>query len=169
MWVSVRNSTICNASGRIYYQYFTFKGLDYTRNKVYSLIFLQIFFQSSIFRKLTITVISSSQLNVVSTFWFIWGNVRCRLMKPFIFGGLHKIMTHFILHFSKMFLFFAVSLTIKRNVTLHERATDHIWFIETWRINTISFSIWWNYFTFCIFRSKYILTVVVTAWHFFKI
>ena len=59
--VPYRNSTICNVSGRIYYQYFTFKGLDYARNKVYSLFFLQIFFQSSIFRKLTITVISSSQ------------------------------------------------------------------------------------------------------------
>ena len=35
----VGNSTIYNVSGRIYYQYFTFKGLDYTRNIVFSLIF----------------------------------------------------------------------------------------------------------------------------------
>ena len=29
---SVRNSTIYNVSSRMYYQNFTFKGLDYTRN-----------------------------------------------------------------------------------------------------------------------------------------
>ena len=40
MLESVRNSTIYNVSSRIYYQYFTFKGLDYTRNIVFSLIFL---------------------------------------------------------------------------------------------------------------------------------
>ena len=40
MLESVRNSTIYNVSSRIYYQYFTFKGLDYARNIVFSLIFL---------------------------------------------------------------------------------------------------------------------------------
>ena len=44
---SIRNSIICNVSSHRYYQYFTFKGLDYTRNIVCSLIFLQIFFQRS--------------------------------------------------------------------------------------------------------------------------
>ena len=29
---SVRNSTIYNVSSRMYCKYFTFKGLDYTRN-----------------------------------------------------------------------------------------------------------------------------------------
>ena len=57
----VKNSTIYNVSSRIYYQYFTFKGLDYTRNIVYSLLFVQIFFQRSIFRRLTVIDISSSQ------------------------------------------------------------------------------------------------------------
>ena len=38
-----RNSTTYNVSNRLYYQYFTFKGLDYTRNIVLSLIFWQIF------------------------------------------------------------------------------------------------------------------------------
>ena len=58
---SVRNRIIYDVSSRMYYQYFTFKGLDYTRNIVLSLIFLQIFFQRNIFRKLRITAISSSQ------------------------------------------------------------------------------------------------------------
>ena len=48
---SVRNRTIYNVSSHMYYQYFTFKGLDYTRDIVFSLIFLQIFFQRNIFRK----------------------------------------------------------------------------------------------------------------------
>ena len=38
-----RNSTTYSVSNRLYYQYFTFKGLDYTRNIVLSLIFWQIF------------------------------------------------------------------------------------------------------------------------------
>ena len=101
----VKNSTIYNVSSRIYYQYFTFKGLDYTRNIVYSLLFVQIFFQRSIFRRLTVIDISSSQWNVVSSFWVIGGNVRRRLMKPPDFWGLQKIITHFILHSLKMFLF----------------------------------------------------------------
>ena len=96
---SVRNSTIYNVSSRMYYQYFTFKGLDYTRNIVFSLTFLQSFFQRNIFRKLRITVISSNQWSVVSSFWVIWGNVRCRLMKPLIFGDSTKIIIRFILHF----------------------------------------------------------------------
>ena len=60
---SVKNSTIYNVSIRIYYQYFTFKDLDYNKNIIFSLIFLQMFFQrnTNIFRKLRITVISSSQ------------------------------------------------------------------------------------------------------------
>ena len=60
---SVKNSTIYNVSIRIYYQYFTFKDLDYDKNIIFSLIFLQLFFQrnTNIFRKLRITVISSSQ------------------------------------------------------------------------------------------------------------
>ena len=170
MWESVRNSIIYNVSCRIYYQYFTFKGLNYTRNIVYSSIFLQIFFQRSILRKLTITVISSSQWNMVSTIWVIWRNERCRLMKPLIFGDYSKIISYafYFTFFINVSFSFVVSLTIKRNVTLHERATDHVWFIETWRINGISFSIWWNSFTFCIFRSNYILTVILTAWHFFS-
>ena len=59
---SVRNSTIYNVSSRMYYhhQYFTFKGLDYTGNIIFSLIFSQIFFQHDIFKKLGMTVISSS-------------------------------------------------------------------------------------------------------------
>ena len=61
---SLRNSTIYNVSICMYYQYFTFKGLDYTRNIGFSFIFLQIFFQRHIFRKLRITVITSSQRNV---------------------------------------------------------------------------------------------------------
>ena len=165
MLESVRNSTIYNVSSRIYYPYFTFKGVHHTRNIVYSLISLQIFFQRSIFRKPAITVISSSQWNVVSTFWVIWGNVRCRLRKPLIFGDYTKIITyafHFTF-FRNVSVFFAVSLTIKRNITSHETATDCIKFIETWRINGISFSIWCNSFTLCIFRPKYILTVVVRA------
>ena len=60
---SVKNSTIYNVSIRIYYQYFTFKDLDYNKNIIFSLIFLQMFFQrnTNIFRKLRTTVISSSQ------------------------------------------------------------------------------------------------------------
>ena len=58
---SVRHSTIYIVSSRMYYQYFTFKGQDYIRNIVFSLIFLQFFLQRNIFRKLRITVISSSQ------------------------------------------------------------------------------------------------------------
>ena len=58
---SVGNSTIYNVSNRMFYKYFTFKGLDYTRNIVFSLIFFQIFFQLNIFRKLRITVIFFSQ------------------------------------------------------------------------------------------------------------
>ena len=125
--------------------------------------FLQIFFQHNIFRKFRITVISSSQWNVVSTFWVIWGNVRCKLMKPLIFWDYTKIITCFILQFSKMFVSFVVSLTIKREMTLHKRTTVHIWFIEPWRINGISFPLWLNSFTLCIFHLKYISTVVVTA------
>ena len=148
----------------MYYQYFTFwrvKGLDYTRNMDFSLIFLQIFFQNDTFRKFRITVISSSQWRVVSTFWVIWGN---RLMKPLIFRDYTKIITCFILRCSKMFLFRLLSLTIKRDITLHKRATVSIWFIEPWRINEIPFWNWWNSFTLCIFHSKYILIVVVSAW-----
>ena len=137
MLESVRNSTICNVSSRMYYQYFTFNGLDYTRNIVFSLIFLQIFIQRNIFRKLRITVISSSQWSVVSTLWVVWGNVHCRLMKP---------------HVSVSFV---VSLTINKDITFHKKETVHIWFIEPWRINGTSFpTIWWNSFTLCIFRSK---------------
>ena len=102
---SVRNRIIYDVSSRMYYQYFTFKGLDYTRNIVLSLIFLQIFFQRNIFRKLRITAISSSQWTVVSTFWVIWGNVHCRVTKPLSFGGYAKLITRFILNFSRMFLF----------------------------------------------------------------
>ena len=130
MLESASNSTIHNVSSHMYYQDFTFKGLDYTRNIVFSLIFLQIFFQRNIFRKLRITVISSSQWSVVSTFWVIWGNVRCRLMKPLIFGDYTKIITRFILHFSKMFLFCLLYLTIKEDITLHKRATIHVCYIE---------------------------------------
>ena len=103
---SVRNSTICSLTSRMYYQYFTFKGLDYTRSIIFSLIFFHIFLQLNIFRKLRITVISSSQWNVVSAFWVILGNVHCRLIKPLILGGYSTIITRFILHFSKMFLCF---------------------------------------------------------------
>ena len=46
-----------------------------------------------------ITVISSRQSRV------IWANVHCRLMKPLIFWDYTKIITRFILHFSKMFCF----------------------------------------------------------------
>ena len=84
----------------MYYKYFPFKGLDYTRNIVFSLIFLQIFFLRNIFRKLRITMISSSQWSMVSTFWVIWGNERCRLMKPLIFGDYTKTISRFILHFT---------------------------------------------------------------------
>ena len=107
----VRNSTIYNVSSCIYYQYFTFKGLDYTKNIVYLLIFLQI--QRNIFRKLRITIISSSQWNVVSTFWVIWGNVRCRLMKPLIFGYYTNAF-HFTF-FKNVAVSLVVSLTIKRD------------------------------------------------------
>ena len=58
---SVENSAIYNVSSRMFYQNFTFKGLGYTRNIFFSLIFLQIFFQRKFFRKLRITVITSSQ------------------------------------------------------------------------------------------------------------
>ena len=105
MLEAVRNSTIYSVSSHMYYQYFTFKGLNYTWDIVFSLIFLQIFFQRNIFRKLRIIVISSSQWSVVSTFWVIWANVRCRLMKPLVLGDYTKIIMRFILHFSKMFLF----------------------------------------------------------------
>ena len=104
--------------------------IDYTRNIVFSLIFFQIFFQRNISRKLRITVISSSQWSVVGTFWVILGNVCCGLMKPLIFGDYTKIITRLILHFSKMFLFRLLCLTIKRDITLDKRATLHIWFIE---------------------------------------
>ena len=56
--------------------------------------------------------------------------MRCRLMKSLIFGDYAKIITRFILQFSKIFVSFVVSLTIKRDIALHERATVHIWFIE---------------------------------------
>ena len=58
---SVKNSAIYSLSSRMFYQNFIFKGLGYTRNIFFSLIFLQIFFQLNIFRKLRITVITSSQ------------------------------------------------------------------------------------------------------------
>ena len=54
-------------------------------------------------------------------------------MKPLIFGDYTKIISytfHFIF-FKNVSVSFAVSLTIKRNITLHERATDYIRFIET--------------------------------------
>ena len=139
---------------------------------------MQVFFQHNILRKLRITVISSSQCSVVSTFWVTWGNVRCKLMKP-DFWGLHR--NNYAFHFTffkNVFVSFVVSLTINRNIKFHKgatvhiwfiepwriRATVHIWFIEPWRINGISFPIWWNSFTLCIFRSMYILTVVITTW-----
>ena len=156
MLESVRNSTIYNVSSRMYYQYFTFKCLDYIKDIVFSLILLQIFFQRNIFRKLRITVISSSQWSVASTFWVIWGNVRCRLVKPLIFWGLHK--NNYEFHFTFLenapFSFF-VSLTINRDISFHKRVTVHLWFIESWGINGISFPIWQNSFTLCIFRQKY--------------
>ena len=114
---SVRNRIICDVSSRMYYQYFTFKGLDYTRNIVLSLNFLQIFFQRNIFRKLRITAISSSQWTVVSTFWVIWGNVRCRVIKPLSFGGYTRIITPFHFTFFKnVSVSFVVSLTIERDI-----------------------------------------------------
>ena len=113
MLESVRNSAIYSVSSCIYYQYFTVKDIEYTRNIFYLLIYLQI--QRNIYRKLRITIISSSQWNVVNTFWVIWGNVRCSLMKPLILGDYTKIITHFILHFSKIFLFRLLSSTIKRD------------------------------------------------------
>ena len=120
----------------MYYKYFTFKGLNYTRNIiVFSFIFLQIFFQRNIFRKLRITVVTSSQWNVASTFWVIWGNVRCRLMNPLIFGDYTKIkiITRFILHFSKMFLFRLLCLEqFKDNITVHWKATVYIWCLVYW-------------------------------------
>ena len=154
----------------MYYRYFTFKGLDYTRNIVYSLVFLKIFFQRSIFRKLTIAVISSSQWNVVSTFWVIWENVRCRLMKPLIFGYYTKIINyafHFTF-FKNVSVSFAVCSTEKKHNIIWE---DNWPSLVYWNMKNQ-----WDFildlmklfsFTFCIFHSKYILTVVVTAWHFF--
>ena len=154
MLESVRNSTIYNVSSSMDYQYFTFKGLDYKKNMVFSLVFLQFSFKCNIFRKLRIAVISSSQGSVVNTFWVIWGNTRSRLMKPQIFGDyIHK--NNYAFHFTffkNVSVSFVVSLTINRDIMFHKRATAHIWFIEPWRI---SFPIWWNSFTLCIFRSKY--------------
>ena len=157
MLESIRNSTIYNVSSRMYYQYFTFKGLEYTGNIVFSLIFLQIFFQRNIFRKLRIRVISSSQWSVVSEVLF---EEMCA-----DFWGLHK--NNYAFHFTffkNISVSFVLPLTIKRDITLHKRATVHIWFIGPWRINGISFPNWWNSFTLRIFPSEYILTVVVTAW-----
>ena len=54
------NSAIYNVSSRMYDQYVTLKGPDCTRN----IVFLLIFFQHNIFRKLRITVISYSCDNV---------------------------------------------------------------------------------------------------------
>ena len=147
----------------MYYQYFTFKGLDYTRNIVFSLIFLQIFFQRNIFRKVRITVISSSDWNVVSTFWVILGNIHCRFMKPLIFGGYTKIIMRLILQFWKMFLFRWLCRAIKRDITLHKTATIHIWFIEQTMKNQ------WDLIPDLMklsvfFAQNMFLTVVVTAW-----
>ena len=48
------------------------------------------------------------------------------------FWGLHRSNYAFRFTFFKnVSVSFVVSLTIKRNITLHERATDHIWFIES--------------------------------------
>ena len=49
---SLRNSIIYNVISPIYHNYFTFTGLDCTRNIVFSLIFLQIFFQRNILESL---------------------------------------------------------------------------------------------------------------------
>ena len=161
----VGNSTIYNVRSRMYYQYFTFKGLDYTRNIVFPLIFLQVFFQRSIFRKLRITVISSSHWNVVSTFWVILGMVRYKLMKPLIFGDDTKIITRFILNFSKMLLFCLLCLTIKRDITLHKRATVHIWFIKRNMKNQWdSIHDLMKLFYTLYFLLKIYLTAVATAW-----
>ena len=46
--------------------------------------------------------------------------MHCILMKPLISVDYTKIITRFILHFSKMFLFRLLSLTIKRDITLHK-------------------------------------------------
>ena len=115
----------------MYFQYFTFKALDV----VISLNLLQIFFQRNIFRKLRIIVITSSHWIVVSIFWVIWGNVRCRLMKPLTFWGLHKnnYAFHFIF-FKNVSVSFVVFLTINRDITFHEKATVHIWFIAVFGV-----------------------------------
>ena len=157
---SVKNSTIYNVSSRIYYQYFTFKGQGYTRNIVFSLISLQVFFQRNIFRKLRITVITSSRWNILLLFELFEEMCDVDLWSSWFLGVTQK---NYAFQFTVFYVSFVLSLTIKLDITLHKRATVHVWFIEPWRINGISFPIWRNSFTFCIFRSKYSLTVVVTA------
>ena len=93
---------------------------------------------------------------MISTFWVIWGNECCRLIKPLILRVQTNIITRFFnLHFSKKFsVSFVVSLTTNRDITFHKRATVYIWFIKPWRINGISFSIWKSSLTLCIFCVK---------------
>ena len=49
---------------------------------------------------------------------------------------MHSRLTKPLIHFTffkNISVSFVAPLTITRNTTLHERATDHIWFIETWK------------------------------------
>ena len=54
--------------------------------------------------------------------------MRCRLMKPHILGDYPKIISYAFrfTFFKNVSVPLVMSLTIKRNITLHERATDHI-------------------------------------------
>ena len=139
---SVRNSTIYNAISRMYYHYFTFKGVDYTRNIIFSLFLLQIFFQRNIFRKLRIKVITLPVSEMGQYFLSYLRKCVLQTYEACDFWGLHKnnYMFHFTF-FKNVSVSFVVSLKIKRDITLNKRATVHIWFIEPWRINGISFSI----------------------------
>ena len=54
--------------------------------------------------------------------------MHCRLMKPHILADYPKIISYAFrfIFFKNVSVSLVMSLTIKRNITLHERATDHI-------------------------------------------
>ena len=58
--------------------------------------------------------------------------MRCRLMKPHILGDYPKIINYAFrfTFFKNVSASLAMSLTITRNITLHERAIDHIGFLK---------------------------------------
>ena len=124
-----KQETVARVGQKHYNQLFTSRGLDYTRNIVFSLIFLQIFFQRNLFRKLRTTAISST-VKCDQCFWSDLRKCALQTYEAPDLGGLPK--NNYAFHFTFFkngSVSFAVSLTINTHITFHKSATVYIFYL----------------------------------------